>query len=63
MSMWTTFSRLEVRRLLDDKKYETNEARAEAFSEKTKAHRATFYRHLAQIKRYRPLAMPRAESY
>ena len=49
---------LVVRRLLDEKKYESNEARAEAFRKETKAHRATFYRRLAQIKRYRPRVKP-----
>lgn len=47
---------LVVRRLLDDKTYESNDARAKAFCEETKKHRATFYRRLAQIIRYRPQA-------
>ncbi len=49
---------LEVRRLMDDPSFKSNTDRAQAFTERTKANRATFYRRLAQIKRYRPQAMP-----
>jgi hypothetical protein len=49
---------LEVRRLMDDFTFKSNTDRARAFTERTGANRATFYRRLAQIKRYRPRAMP-----
>jgi hypothetical protein len=49
---------LAVRRLLDDQSYESNDARAKAFIRETEAHRSTFYRRLAQIRRYRPLEKP-----
>lgn len=49
---------LVVRRLLEDTSYASNDARAEAFCAETERHRATFYRRLAQIKRYRPQAKP-----
>jgi len=50
---------LAVRRLLDDKSHPSNTARAEAFIKETEADRATFYRRLKQIKRYRPGKKPR----
>ncbi len=49
---------LEVRRLMDDPSFKSNTDRAQAFTASTKANRATFYRRLAQIRRYRPHAMP-----
>ena len=49
---------LAVRRLLDDPSFPSNTARAEAFGKETRADRATFYRRLRQIKRYRPATKP-----
>ncbi len=49
---------LVVRRLIDDDSFSSNVARAAAFIEITKADRATFYRRLRQIRRYRPAAKP-----
>ncbi len=49
---------LEVRRLMDDLSFKSNTDRAQAFTDRTKADRATFYRRLAQIRRYRPLTRP-----
>lgn len=45
---------LEVRRLMDDTTFKSNTDRAQTFTDKTGANRATFYRRLAQIRRYRP---------
>ncbi len=49
---------LAVRRLIHDASFPSNTARAVAFCEKTEANRATFYRRLRQIRRYRPTAKP-----
>jgi hypothetical protein len=49
---------LAVRRLMDDPSFSSNKARAAAFNEETGADRATFYRRLRQIRRYRPTAKP-----
>ena len=49
---------LVVRRLLDDSSFPSNTARAETFRNETGADRATFYRRLRQIRRYRPATRP-----
>ena len=49
---------LAVRQLVDDDTFPSNAARAAAFTEKTEADRATFYRRLRQIRRYRPATKP-----
>ena len=43
-----------IRRLLDDKAFRTNTERAAAFIKETGAKRATYYRRMAEIKKYRP---------
>lgn len=45
---------LVIRQLLDDDTYSSNTARAEEFCTTTGADRATFYRRLKDIRRYRP---------
>ena len=47
-----------MRRLMDDPSFKSNTDRAKAFTDKTEANRATFYRRLAQIRRYRPQVLP-----
>jgi hypothetical protein len=49
---------LAVRKLMDDGSYPSNTARAANFVEETGADRATFYRRLRQIRRYRPTTKP-----
>ena len=45
---------LHVRKLLADRRYKTNNSRAEAFKQETGADRSTFYRRMADLKRYVP---------
>jgi hypothetical protein len=49
---------LAVRNLLDDSSFPSNKARAMAFNEQTGADRATFYRRLRQVRRYRSVTKP-----